>query len=314
MTSERKPLDPRITEHRNPKTAAIDLATPLEIVDLIKAEDRTVAEAVATQREAIADAITLAERTFRAGGRLFYVGAGTSGRLGVLDAVECPPTYGSDPLMVQAIIAGGMPAITKAQEGAEDRPEVARSDIASYDVNANDFVVGIAASGTTPFVRAALEEAARRGAATAILACSPPHEELLRLVDVAIVAVTGPEVVTGSTRMKAGTATKLVLNMITTGAMIRIGKTFGNLMVDLRATNNKLKDRSERILIEVCGVDRERARALLDEANGRVKVAIVMHKLQVDRAGAERALEEHGGVVRRATGEEPPPVGDLAGD
>ena len=307
MTS-RKPLDPRITEQRNPRTAAIDLASPLEIVDLINAEDRTVAAAVATQREAIARAIEIAERTFRAGGRLFYVGAGTSGRLGVLDASECPPTYGTDPEMVQGVIAGGLPALTTAQEGAEDRPQGAKDDIAARGVNAKDFVVGIAASGTTPYVRAALGEAMERGATTAIIACSPPHEELLRLVDVAILPITGPEVVTGSTRMKAGTATKLVLNTITTGAMIRMGKTFGNLMVDLKATNDKLKERSERIVMEVCGVERKRARELLDEAGGRVKIAIVMHKLGVGRGEAERALEQGGGVIRRVTREDPPPV------
>jgi N-acetylmuramic acid 6-phosphate etherase len=308
MTSRRKPLDPRITEQRNPRTAAIDLASPLEIVDLINAEDRTIAAVVASQREAIAHAIEIAERTFRAGGRLFYVGAGTSGRLGVLDAAECPPTYGSDPEMVQGVIAGGIAAVTSAQEGAEDKPSAARDDIAARNVGAKDFVIGIAASGTTPYVRAALGEAMRRGAATAIVACSPPHDDLRRLVDVAIVPVTGPEVVTGSTRMKAGTATKLVLNTITTGVMIRMGKTFGNLMVDLRATNNKLKDRSERILMEVCGVERERARELLDAAEGRVKIAIVMHKLGVGREEAGRALEEGGGVIRRVTREDPPPV------
>lgn len=308
MTSSRKPLDPRITEQRNPRTAAIDLASPLEIVDLINAEDRLVAEAVQTQREAIARAIEIAERTFRAGGRLIYVGAGTSGRLGVLDAVECPPTYGSDPQMVQGLIAGGYPALTRAQEGAEDSPEAAREDIASIDVGKDDFVIGIAASGSTPYVRAALAEAMERGAAAAIVACSPPNEDLRRQVDVAIVPITGPEAITGSTRMKAGTATKLVLNMITTGAMIRLGKTFGNLMVDLRATNKKLEDRSERILMEVCGVEREKARALLDEADGHVKLAIVMHHLGVDRAKAEAALEQNGGVVRRVIKGEPPPV------
>ena len=308
MTSSRKPLDPRVTEQRNPRTAAIDLASALEIVDLINAEDRTVAQAVASQREAIAHAIDLAERTFRAGGRLFYIGAGTSGRLGVLDAAECPPTYGTDPEMVQGLIAGGTPALTSAQEGAEDRPESARADVAERGVGPNDFVIGIAASGTTPYVRAGLGEALKRGAKIGIVACSPPHEDVLRLVDVAILPITGPEVVTGSTRMKAGTATKLVLNTITTGAMIRLGKTFGNLMVDLKSTNKKLKDRSERILMEVCGVERERARELLDAAGGFVKLAIAMHKLGVGRAEAERALAEGGGVIRRVTREEPPPV------
>ena len=308
MTSPRKPLDPRITEQRNPRTAAIDLASPLEIVDLLNAEARTVAEAVAGQRHAIARAIEIAERTFRAGGRLFYVGAGTSGRLGVLDASECPPTFGTDAEMVQGIIAGGPPALTTAQEGAEDNPKSAHDDIAARDVGPNDFVIGIAASGTTPYVSAALDEAMRRKAATGIIACSPPHDDVLRRVSVAILPITGPEAVTGSTRMKAGTATKLVLNTITTGVMVRMGKTFGNLMVDLRATNNKLRDRSERILIEVCGVDRDRARELLKEADGRVKVAVVMQKLGVGREAAERALEEGGGVIRRVTRDEPPPV------
>jgi N-acetylmuramic acid 6-phosphate etherase len=308
MTSSRKPLDPRITEQRNPRTASIDLASPLEIVDLINAEDRTVAEAVATQREAIAAALGIAERTLRAGGRLFYVGAGTSGRLGVLDAAECPPTFGSDPATVQGIIAGGDAALTAALEGAEDEPDNAREDIAARDVGAKDFVIGIAASGTTPYVRAALVEAKARRAATAIIACSPPNDDLLHLVDVAIVPITGPEVVMGSTRMKAGTATKMVLNTLTTGVMIRTGKTFGNLMVDLRATNKKLKDRSERILMEVCGIGREAARELVDRAKGHVKTAIVMHKLGMTREAAERALAEHEGVVRRVTREEPPPV------
>jgi N-acetylmuramic acid 6-phosphate etherase len=309
MTTSRKPpLDPRITEQRNPRTASIDLASPLEIVDLINTEDATVAHAVATQRAAIAQAIEIAERTLRTGGRMFYVGAGTSGRLGVLDASECPPTFGTHPDTVQGIIAGGTPALTKAQEGAEDNPDGARRDIAAREIGGGDFVVGIAASGTTPYVRAALAEAKARGAATAIIACSPPAAELLSELDVAIVPITGPEVLTGSTRMKAGTATKLVLNTISTGVMIRTGKTFGNLMVDLRATNDKLKDRSERILMEVCGVDREAARSLLREAKGHVKTAIVMHKLGLPRADAERALEEAGGVIRRATREDPPPV------
>lgn len=308
MKPPSRPLDPRITEQRNPRTAAIDLATSLEIVDLINAEDRTVAQAVATQREAIARAIDIAERTFRNGGRHFYVGAGTSGRLGVLDASECPPTFGTDPEMVQGLIAGGAPALTSAQEGAEDQPEGARADIAQRGIGAKDFVIGIAASGTTPYVRTALGEAKKRGAKIAIIACSPPHEEVARLADVAIVPITGPEALTGSTRMKAGTATKMVLNMITTGTMIRLGKTFGNLMVDLKATNEKLKDRSERILIEVCGIERKRARELLDAAGGRVKIAIAMHKLGVGREEAERALEAGGGVIRRVTRDEPPPV------
>ncbi len=274
----------------------------------MNAEDAGVPAAVAAQAEHIARAVAAAEETFRAGGRLFYVGAGTSGRLGVLDASECPPTYGVDPDMVQGIIAGGLPALTRAQEGAEDRPAGARDDLTQAGVRAGDFVVGIAASGTTPYVRAALEHARSLGARTAIVACSPPPAETLAAADIAIVVITGPEVVTGSTRMKAGTATKLVLNTITTGAMIRIGKTYGNLMVDLQATNAKLEDRSERILCEVCGVTREEARDLLGQSGRRVKTAIVMQKLGVSRDEADRRLAAQGGVVRRVIPDAPPPV------
>jgi N-acetylmuramic acid 6-phosphate etherase len=301
-------VDPRITERRNPRTQQIDLADPLGIVDLMNAEDQEVPRAVASQRERIADAIAAAEQTFRAGGRLFYVGAGTSGRLGVLDASECPPTFGTDPEMVQGIIAGGAPALTSAQEGAEDNLEQARIDLAARGVRAGDMVVGIAASGTTPYVRVALEHAKSVGARTAIVACSPPPANTLEHADIAIVAITGPEVVTGSTRLKAGTATKLILNMITTGAMIRLGKTFGNLMVDLRATNVKLADRSERIVAEVCAVSRADARTLLDRAGGRVKLAIVMHALGVERDEAERRLADAGGVIRRVVNAPPPAV------
>jgi len=301
-------LDPRVTERRNPRSADIDLASPLAIVDLINAEDRTIADAVATQREAIARAIELAEAAFRGGRRLFYVGAGTSGRLGVLDASECPPTFGSDPSMVQGIIAGGPAALVRSQEGAEDRPEGAEADLAAVGVGAGDFVLGIAASGTTPYVWAALAYAKRMGATTGILACSPPPPERLAGVDVAILPITGPEVVTGSTRLKAGTATKLVLNSITTGAMVRLGKTYGNLMVDLQATNEKLRDRAERLVMTTCGLARVGARSLLAAAQGHVKVAITMHKLGLDRDAALARLAQAGGVIRRVVPDAPPPV------
>ena len=301
-------VDPRITERRNPRTQQIDLADPLGIVDLMNAEDQEVPRAVASQRERIAEAISVAESVFRGGGRLFYVGAGTSGRLGVLDASECPPTFGTDPEMVQGIIAGGTPALTSAQEGAEDNLDQARIDLAARGVRKGDMVVGIAASGTTPYVRVALEHAKSVGARTAIVACSPPPADTLAVVEIPIVAITGPEVVTGSTRLKAGTATKLILNMITTGAMIRLGKTYGNLMVDLQTTNAKLVDRSERIVAEVCDITREEARPLLERAGGSVKLAIVMQKLSTDRAGAEAALAKGNGIIRRVVPGEPPPV------
>jgi N-acetylmuramic acid 6-phosphate etherase len=292
-------LDPRITEHRNPRTADIDLATPLEIVNLMNAEDATVASAVALQRDPIARAIQLLEDVFRGGGRLFYVGAGTSGRLGILDASECPPTFGTHPELVQGIIAGGRAAVFRSQEGAEDKPEGGARALHEHGVAKRDVVIGIAASGTTPFVRGALAHAKGIGARTIVIACTPLDDEVLESVEVAIIPITGPEVVTGSTRLKAGTATKMVLNMLTTGAMIRLGKTYGNLMVDLQATNLKLRDRSERILVELCGISREEARKLLAAAGGHVKTAIVMQKLGASREDAARRLDEAGGVIRR---------------
>ena len=301
-------LDPRVTERRNPRSADIDLASALQIVDLMNAEDRTVADAVATQREPIARTITLVEEAFRAGRRLFYVGAGTSGRLGILDASECPPTFGANPAMVQGIIAGGPAAILRAQEGAEDSPDGARADLDAAGVTTGDVVIGIAASGTTPYVRAALAHARTLGARTVILACSPPMADVVADADVAILPITGPEVVTGSTRLKAGTATKLVLNTITTGAMVRIGKTYGNLMIDMRATNDKLRDRAERMVITTCGVERDEARDLLRRADGSVKLAMVMYKLSVTPEQAAERLAAAGGVVRRVVAEAPPPV------
>jgi N-acetylmuramic acid 6-phosphate etherase len=301
-------LDPRETERRNPRTTEIDLADPLQIVDLINAEDSSVPAAVGGQRQEIARAIQLAEQSFRAGGRLIYVGAGTSGRLGVLDASEIPPTFGAPPELVQGIIAGGPAALTRSQEGAEDIVENGAREIEAREVGPNDFVIGIAASGTTPYVRAALARARELGARTGILSCSNIPAEFSRSVDVAILPIVGPEVVTGSTRMKAGTATKLVLNTITTGAMIRLGKTYGNLMVDLRATNDKLRDRSERIVMEVCGVARDAARDLLTAAGGSVKIAIVMNGLGASRGDAERAIEDAGGVIRKVLPGPPPPV------
>jgi N-acetylmuramic acid 6-phosphate etherase len=210
--------------------------------------------------------------------------------------------------MVQGIIAGGYAALTRSQEGAEDKIESAVTDLNERGVRAGDFVIGIAASGTTPYVRRALEHARSLGARTGLVACSPPPPETVAAADILILPITGPEVVTGSTRMKAGTATKLVLNTITSGAMIRLGKTFGNLMVDLRATNEKLVDRSERIVMEVCGIERIAARDLLRRANGVVKTAIVMHFLNASRAKADEELEKAGGVIRKAIGREPPPV------
>jgi len=300
-------LDPRLTERRNPRTAEIDRASALEIVDRINQEDATIAGVIAGARESIATAIDLLEACFRAGGRLFYVGAGTSGRLGVLDAAECPPTFGSDPEMVTGIIAGGYRAMLRSVEGAEDDVNAAIEEMDSRRIRPHDMVVGIAASGTTPYVRAALGRSQALGARTVLVTCAEPPGILRETCDACIVLPVGPEVVTGSTRMKAGTATKMVLNMLTTGAMIRLGKTYGNLMVDLRALNAKLADRSERILMETCGVDRPRAREALAAADGGVKLAIVMLRRGVERGEAEWLLERHQGRLREVVGD-PPPV------
>jgi N-acetylmuramic acid 6-phosphate etherase len=299
--------DTRLTERRNPRSSTIDTASALEIVDLIGAEDAGVPAAVAKARVEIARAVDLVETAFRAGGRLIYVGAGTSGRLGVLDATECPPTFGTPPEMVVGMIAGGAPALVRSVEGAEDDVDAAVRELNSLGVGRKDVVIGIAASGTTPYVGAALDRAQALGARTAFLSCSQPPERLRASCDVCITVLVGPEIVTGSTRMKAGTATKLALNTITTGAMIRLGKTYGNLMVDLRAWNDKLVDRSQRIVMEAAGLDRHAAQQVIEAADGSVKTAIVMARRGVQKGEAERLLAEHAGRLRAIVGD-PPPV------
>jgi N-acetylmuramic acid 6-phosphate etherase len=292
-----KPLDARLTEQRNPRSQRIDQLSALEIVDVINAEDRLVAPAVSDERLRIARAIDLVVDCLGRGGRLIYVGAGTSGRLGVLDASEMPPTFRTDPEMVQGVMAGGFEALLRAQEGAEDHPEDGAAAIDERDVKPEDFVLGIATSGTTPFVHGALKRARERGARTGFLLCTYPSEALLQAHDVVIAPLVGPEVITGSTRMKAGTATKMVLNMISTGAMVKLGKVHGNLMVDLQVTCQKLQDRGERILMETLGVERDEAERLLDASGGHVKTAIVMHRLGVDAEAARKRLEEAGGSI-----------------
>jgi len=291
------------TEKRNPRSGEIDRLGALEIVDLLGAEDAKVAPAVRAQRRQIAAAAEMIAQRFRRGGRLFYVGAGTSGRLGVLDAAECPPTFGSPPSQVQGIIAGGRRALVRAVEGAEDSPREGAAAVDGRGVGADDVVVGIAACGVTPFVRGALARARRVGAATVFLTCAPEAAGEVP-ADVVINPVVGPEAVTGSTRLKAGTATKLVLNALTTTAMIRTGKVYGNLMVDLKATNAKLRDRSERILMEVAGLGRRGARGLLGRAGGSVKVALLMHLRGLDRPAARRRLARADGFLRRAVEED----------
>jgi N-acetylmuramic acid 6-phosphate etherase len=303
------PEDVRLTERRNPRSTGLDTASALEIVDLINAEDALVAGAVARARSELGQTIDLVEAAFRAGGRLFYVGAGTSGRLGVLDAAECPPTFGTAPEMVVGLIAGGYRALVRSIEGAEDDINTAIAEMDAQRVRANDVVLGIAASGTTPYVRAALGRAQALGAHTVFLSCSEPPALMRDTCDICITILVGPEVVTGSTRMKAGTATKLALNTITTGAMVRLGKVYGNLMVDLQATNDKLVDRSERILSQTTDLPRSEARAAIDAAGGRVKTAIVMIRRKVEREEAERLLAAAKGRLRGVVGD-PPPVGE----
>jgi len=297
MTKKRRILP--TTEKRNRASENIDQLSTQQIVDLINTEDTRVPMAVARQRKPISAAIDVIVERFRKGGRLFYVGAGTSGRLGVLDASECPPTFGVSPSLVQGIIAGGRRALVRSVEGAEDYAEDGVKAIENKRVRARDVVVGLAACGMTPFVHGALKQARRIGAATIFVTCAP---EAVRHIPAEIIInpVVGPEVVTGSTRMKAGTATKLVLNMLTTGAMIRLGKVYGNLMVDLKATNEKLRDRSVRIVMEITQLNRPRATRLLARAKGKVKAALVMHFRRVNLIRALAILKENGEFLRPA--------------
>jgi len=304
-------IDPRPTEGVNPRTTAIDRASPADIVRLIQAEDRGVPAALEAVADALAAVIEDVARRMEAGGRLVYVGAGTSGRLGVLDAAECPPTFGTEPGRVVGLIAGGEGALVRSREGAEDDREAGGADVRGAEVGPADFVLGIAASGTTPYVAAAVQEAARLGAGTGLLTCSPPPEALAGLADHVVTLLTGPEAIAGSTRMKAGTATKLALNTLSTGVMVRLGKVYGNLMVDLQAGSRKLVRRGLGILERVCGLPGEPARELLVRAGGSVKTAIAMHELGVGRAAAERVLDACGGflgeAVERWRGAEPVP-------
>jgi N-acetylmuramic acid 6-phosphate etherase len=287
------------TEQRNPNTRDLDTLEIPDILRRISAEDRGVPDAVAREIEPIARAAELVAEALRAGGRLIYVGAGTSGRLGVLDASECPPTFGTPPEMVQGVIAGGHGALVRAVEGAEDRAAEGARAVAELGVGARDMVIGLAASRRTPYVVAAVEAARERGARTGFVTCTPRGEFDLP-VDVAICPVVGPEVLMGSTRMKAGTAQKLVLNMITTAAMVRLGKVYENMMVDLMATSEKLVERSRRTVMIVTGVSYDEASRAIEAAGKSVKTAIVMIRARCPRADAEERLRRAGGFVRRA--------------
>ena len=291
-----------LTELRLPESMNLDAMPVEEAVAVMNAQDLRAVQAVGAVKDAVADAVRVVVGQLKAGGRLLYFGAGTSGRLGVLDASECPPTFRTDPEMVQGIIAGGMDAMFRAKEGAEDSAEQGAATVDEKNVGKNDVVMGIAAGGTTPYVHGALRRAAERGAKTIFLSCVQPVPGEPK-VDVVIRPLTGPEVVTGSTRLKAGTATKLVLNMITTLSMVQMNKVYENLMVDLRATNTKLWDRAARIISTITSLPKEQSVELLKMADGHVKVAIVMHRKKVVAADARALLDQHGGKLREAIGE-----------
>ncbi len=290
-------LEELTTELPNEETQQLDRLSVREILRLMNEEDKKVPFAVERVLDQVADAVELIAASLENGGRLFYFGAGTSGRLGILDASECPPTFGTDPELVQGVIAGGPAAMVRAIEGAEDSPELGRQDVHTYGVKAGDVVVGIAASGRTPYVIGALREARRLNAATIALSCNE-HAVIDAFADVAINVVVGPEVLTGSTRLKAGTAQKLVLNMLTTATMIKLGKVYGNLMVSVQATNVKLRERVKRIVMEVTGASYAEAERLAELANGDAKTAIVMKLTGRGAEEARRLLDEAGGRIR----------------
>jgi N-acetylmuramic acid 6-phosphate etherase len=291
-----------ITEARNPVTFDIDSKSTLQILKLINAEDKKVPLAVEKQIPQIAKGVELIVKTFKKGGRLFYIGAGTSGRLGVLDAAECPPTFGTDPKMIRGIIAGGYKSLVRSREGVEDNIKAGEKDLKKAGLTKKDVVVGIAASKRTPYVLGALKYAKKIGAKTIFIFCNP-IKELKVKPDVIISPLLGPEVVTGSTRMKAGTAQKLILNMLSTTAMIKIGKVYENLMIDLQAKSQKLRERSKRIIMQVTGVNYRQAEKYLRLSGGSVKTALIMILSNVDKKEAEKRLKKVGGFVRKAVAE-----------
>lgn len=297
MTMARTDRGHLITEQRNPDSMHLDQLTPLEIVDLLHRQNLEAVQAVETQREQIAQAIDMVVASFSQQGRLIYIGSGTSGRLGVLDAAECPPTFGVPPWWVQGHISGGAQALVASVEHAEDDTEEAVRLIHWLEAGPCDTVMGIAAGGTTPFALAAIKQARKQNAKTIFFTCIPP-DQLAEPVDLIIAPVVGPEIVTGSTRLKAGTATKLVLNAITTGAMVRMGKVYENLMVDVKRACSKLEDRANRIVRTVTGVGFKEAERLLDRAGGSAKLAIVMHFRHCDARRAAELLAEAGGQLR----------------
>jgi N-acetylmuramic acid 6-phosphate etherase len=288
------------TEGIHPDSALLDTLSIAEILDFMNKEDSEVAGVVRQVLPNVEKAVELVLKSFQLGGRLIYIGAGTSGRLGVLDAAECPPTFGSDPRQVMGIIAGGQQAVFRSAEGAEDHYDQAAVDLDAIKLSQADTVLGITASRRTPYVLGALEHARSAGAATVFLICNPPPEGAGNVADVIIAPAPGPEVIMGSTRLKAGTATKLILNMISTAAFVRSGKVYRGMMVDLQAWSEKLKARSRRVLMLAADLDYEAAGEALERAGGKVKTAIVMALCKMDKAAAEKLLEKSGGFVREA--------------
>lgn len=292
-----------LTEKPNPRSANIDQLSTLEMLRVINDEDATVALVVQRALPVIAQAVDTITEHLRQGGRLFYVGAGTSGRLGVLDALECVPTFSTPPKMIQGILAGGDAALTLSVEGAEDDHDAGYQKMIDLGVNARDAVIGIAASGRTPYVIGALKAAGECGAATIAIACNEPAP-MLEIVDIPIAAVVGPEIIAGSTRLKAGTAQKMILNMLSTASMIRLGKAYGNLMVDVKITNQKLAERARRIVSQVTGISDEDAARLLEQAHNEVKSAIVMARLGVTLDEARARLHAADGMLRAVIGDQ----------
>ncbi|MBD1920432.1 N-acetylmuramic acid 6-phosphate etherase [Microcoleus sp. FACHB-831] len=288
-----------LTEQVNPNSQNLDQLSSLELVDLFNREDAQTLAAIAAARTQLAEAIDAAAEALRQGGRLFYIGAGTSGRLGVLDAAECPPTFCTPPEMVQGIIAGGAGALIRSSEDLEDKDEDGAAAIAQRQINHLDIVVGITAGGTTPFVHGAIQAAKQRGATTILIACVPAEQVTID-ANIDIRLIVGPEVVAGSTRLKAGTVTKMALNILSTSVMVKLGKVYGNRMVDVAVTNNKLRDRALRMLQDLTSLSREDAGYLLEESGRSVKLALVMHWTGLNRQESDRLLAEHKGNLRQA--------------
>jgi len=287
-----------LTEQINPRSRNLDTLSTLEIVDLFNQEDNKTIEAIAQARVSLADAIDVTASAFKLGGRLFYIGAGTSGRLGVLDAAECPPTFCTPPELVQGILAGGKDALVKSSEALEDRPQDGAKAIALSEVTKLDVVVGITAGGTTPYVHGALQEAKNRGATTIAISCVSA-EQVPMDADIDIRLLVGAEILAGSTRLKAGTVTKMALNIISTGAMVGYGKVYGNRMIDVAVTNDKLEDRALRIISDLTELNRQQASELLEKSHKKVKLALLMHWTGLDVVAGEELLKQNQGDLRK---------------